>query len=220
MTRKPFPLQWPDDLPRAKPGTRRASKFGAKGRADNLSPFQEARLVYAELDRLGAANYVLTCDLPTRSDGLPYADGRRRDIDPGVAAWFVLDGHERVFACDAWLSIAENMHAIALSIEAMRGLDRWGITDIVKNAFRGFAALPPGSSGTIDTGPVKRPWREVIGGTWPSDMSKSELLDVAHLRYKRLIRDAHPDREGGDAARAAELNVAMADAEAELGEPS
>lgn len=172
-----------------------------------------------ELSRLGAANVVITSDLPTRNDGLPYSNGRADD--PGIAVWFVLaDGkgklHERVFPCDKWRTHAENMTAIARTVEAMRGMDRWGVGQVIERAFAGFTALPPGPSSTISP-PVERPWREVFA-PWAralDELSKSERLALVKYRYRDAMDRAHPDR-GGSHDTAAELNVAMAAAEAEL----
>lgn len=123
--REPYPLQWPPGFSRTASADRRDSRFGRGVFKVGLAIARTD--VITELDRLGAANYIITTDLPTRRDGLPYADGRSND--PGVAVWFILDDKERVFACDKWKTHAENMRAIALSIEAMRGLERWGMAD-------------------------------------------------------------------------------------------
>ena len=218
MKREPFPLQWPEGFPRTMNADRMRSRFGVRGQVS----FSQARNeMLVELERLGAANVVLTSDLPVRNDGLPYASSRAGD-DPGVSVWFVLPDsegklHERVFPCDKWKTHAENMTAIARTVEAMRGMDRWGVGQVVQRAFTGFAALPPGPTGTIPPVPAKKPWREVLGmpviveGSVP----KVVLLSLAKGLHRELIKDAHPDA-GGEAAVAAELNVAMADAEAEL----
>lgn len=217
MARSPFPLQWPDGFARTTASDRIRSRFGHRSSGQvSLSNARDTLLT--ELDRLGAANYVITSDLPVRNDGLPYADGRSKD--PGIAAWFILDDQERVFACDRWLSHAENMMAIAKSIEAMRGLDRWGMADVVKRVIGGFNALPPGSDDDVHVppSPKKRPWREVLGegcGPWP-ELDNDELLVLARSRHRKLIKFNHPDA-GGDVAIAAELNVALAEAEQELG---
>jgi hypothetical protein len=195
--RSPYPLQWPDGWKRAT--VYEPSRFGIG--------FAEARRrVLQELGRLGAANAVITSDLPTRVDGLPYANGRAED--PGIAVWFVLDQKERVFACDKWLTHAENLQAIAKSIEAMRGLDRWGASDIINRVFSGFTALPPGS----DNHSTAKPWREVLGVT-PNQTG----LDVVRAHHRAKMMAAHPDR-GGSHELAVELNTALADAERELGD--
>ncbi len=215
----PWPLQWPEGWARTPAHDRIKSRFGLKG--SGQVSFSGARgWLLDELSRLGAANAVITSDLPTRNDGLPYASGR--SDDPGIAVWFVLpDNHgnmqERVFPCDKWRSHAENMQAIAKSVEAMRGLDRWGVGDIVSRAFSGFNALPPGSSDSEPQAPVKRPWWVVldIATNLRGAFSKEELLAVIRTRHRALIRGAHPDA-GGSHEAAVELNAALAEAELEL----
>ena len=46
------------------------------------------------------------------------------------------------------------MQAIAKTIEALRGINRWGTGDMMEAAFKGFSALP-----APDT---NKPWREVL----------------------------------------------------------
>lgn len=219
--REPFPLQWPDGWARTRSDFRARSKFGYRN--SGQVSFSAARQeLLDELARLGAANAVITSDLPTRHDGLPYANGRAED--PGIAVWFVLPDdrgvmHERVFACDKWRSHAENMQAIAKSIEALRGLDRWGASDVVTRAFAGFNALPPGSGDEVTPPPpVKRPWWEVLGINLEVRIAtpRELLLDIAKLQHRKLIKTAHPDA-GGSHEAAAELNAAIEEAERELG---
>jgi hypothetical protein len=209
MKRQPYPLQWPSRLPRTKAAERRWSQFGGRSRGD-LSPHATGQEVVEELTRLGAANAVITSCLPSRGpEGIPFADAPKGD-DPGIAVWFEFRRVERVFACDRWRMPAENLRAIAKSIEAMRGLDRWGVADVLEGVFAGFAAALPAGA------PVKREWREVPGGTWP-EIAPEELAAIAKARHRRLIAVVHPDA-GGDVARAAEVNAALDEAIAELGE--
>jgi hypothetical protein len=223
--REPFPLQWPDGWKRTPADERRRSNFGY--RSTGQVSFSGARQhLLDELARLGAANVVITSDLPTRHDGLPYANGRAED--PGIAVWFAFPNtvsgrvEERVFACDKWRSHAENMQAIAKSIEAMRGLDRWGAGDVVARAFAGFNALPAGDGtevGAAPPPPRKRSWREVLGMYFASESIPIEdQLVVARARHRNLIKQAHPDA-GGSHELAAEINAALAEAERELGGP-
>lgn len=225
MKRDPFPLQWPDGWKRTRPALRDRSKFGF--RSSGQVSFSGARTeLLTELGRLGAINAVITSDLPTRNDGLPYANGR--SDDPGIAVWFLLAGangrhEERVFACDKWRSHAENMTAIARSIEAMRGLDRWGAGDVVTRAFAGFAALPPGGGGEQQLpqqpATVVRSWQEVFEVDALVDaVGPRDLLAIVKARHRDKIKQHHPDL-GGDPAIAIELNAALAAAEQELAGP-
>jgi hypothetical protein len=170
------------------------------------------REVHSELERLGAANAIITSDLPVRSNGMPYAMGDRDASDTGIAVWFVLDGEERVLVCDRWRRPSENLHAIALTIAAIRGIARWGSGELVNRAFEGFKALPP----AVD--PPNRPWWEVLCVQVDVlEMRESPLAVLAKARraHRMLIRTAHPD-VGGDADHASAINVAFAEAEREL----
>lgn len=214
--REPFPLQWPEGYKRTSAAYRSKSRFGFRG-SGQVSLVSARNLLLDELSRLGAVNVVMTSDLPVRNDGLPYASGR--SDDPGVAVWFVLPdarGNSRttVFACDRWRSHAENMMAIAKSVEAMRGLDRWGMADVVERTMGGFTALPSGEPAA----PAKKPWRDVLfAGGVPLGLENADVLVLAKHRHRTLIKQHHPDA-GGSAERAAEINAALSEAEQELGE--
>ncbi|KAF7958244.1 hypothetical protein AWV80_01355 [Cupriavidus sp. UYMU48A] len=97
---------------------------------------------------------MISTNVPLRQDGLPYASYRKVD-DEGVAVYFTLDGQQMSFACDRWNKVEHNMHAIVKTIDALRGIARWGTGDMMRAAFTGFAALP--SPSTV------RSWREIIG---------------------------------------------------------
>jgi len=212
--RKPFPLSWPLDWRRTEPRHRTPSRFYA------VSFIKARDKLLHELRLLNAVNVVLTSNMPTKPNGMPYASSAKQVTDPGIAVWFVqpkidATSHERVFACDRWVQPAENMWAIALMIAAIRGIERWGASDIVDRAFSGFNALPPGN----DRGSVEvPPWQEILGMTAIVDvdgLAHPEVLMIAKAKHRMLIKDAHPDR-GGSTERAAELNDALARAEKAL----
>jgi hypothetical protein len=207
VTRQPFPLQWPAGWKRTPFRDREVSRF-VTGMQRNLKG------LYAELARLGAANVVITSDLPTRSNGQPYGQA----ADSGIAVWFVLGGMERVIACDRWDLPAENIRAITLTIESVRGMERWGATDVTR-AFAGFTALPAGDGsddGSIPNPTARRHWRDVLaykGKRVPDDAP----LGYVRRCHRQAMRVAHPD-SGGSHEMAVEVGAAMAEAEAELGE--
>jgi len=207
MTRSPYPLQWPDGWRRTLPIERKRSRF------EQASAHAAAKGLKAELERLGAVCIVITSFLPTRPDGLPYSDDRSED--PGIAVWFHMPDavgtmHERVFACDKWSKPSDNLHAIALSVEAMRGIERWGMADVVGRVVAGFSALPAGP-------PPKPTWREIfdVDLAQMKALPPEDLLVVVRSRHRKAIAAAHPDK-GGDPQVAASLNEALQAAEAEL----
>lgn len=195
-----YPLQWPAGRRRVDRNQREAARFDVSlGRArDN---------VVAEVTLLCGGRWasdpavVISSNLALRRDGLPLANQRQPD-DPGVAVYFLYKKRQMSFACDRWLKIEHNMQAIAKTIEALRGIARWGSGDMLEAAFTGFTALPAPSS-------VKT-WREVIG-VLPGvrDMS------IVRTEFRRRAAERHPDR-GGTHEGMTELNAALAAAEREL----
>ena len=190
-----YPLHWPEGRKRTPSHRRQRSRFKTGFGA-------AVRAVVAELARLGARNSVVSTNVPVRRDGLPLASAKRVD-DPGVAVFFRYKDKPMVFACDRWDRAEDNIWAVAKTIEAMRGIERWGSGDMTDTAFSGFQALPPPGS------PTKRHWRKVIM------MEIETRLDLVEAAYRSLARERHPDR-GGNADQMAELNAAIADARREL----
>lgn len=176
-------LKWPLGWKRSQHRTQ--SRF-SQSRSYSASA-QEIRI---EVKRLGGRDLAVTSNLRLRGDGLPYADQRRPD-DPGVAIYFKLDGEPVVFACDAYVRPEDNLYAIAKTIEAKRGILRWGCATGVRE-FTGYAALPE----TIQAGRAAYdpPIREVLG------VAADAQLDDVREAYRKWVLAAHPDN-GGDAER-------------------
>ena len=137
------------------------------------------------------------------AERLARSDQREPD-DPGAAVyWQEPTGPRKVMAIDLYNRVADNLAAIAATLEAMRAIERHGGAAILERAFTGFTALPP----PIVAG-MKRPWREVLG----AHMARSSV----EAAYRGLASKYHPDREGGDAEKMAELNQARDEALKEL----
>lgn len=193
-----YPLYWPEGRKRTPSGQRHRSRF--------KTGFGLAvRTVIAELDRLGARNQVVSTNVPVRRDGLPLATAKCVD-DPAVAVYFRYKDKPMVFACDRWDRAEDNIWAIAKTIEAFRGIERWGSGDMLDTAFSGFLSLPsPGQSN-------ERPWRKVL----MVDTLGATTLAGVEASYRILARTRHPDC-GGSEQQMAELNAAIASARKELG---
>lgn len=184
MTERAYPLSWPTGWPRAK--SRRRAKFAERGRDGwmKAATIATARTrLQAELDRLGVGYVTLSTNVELRLDGLPRSD-RGEPADPGAAVYFVLKGRQTVLACDRWDRVADNIIALAKHIEALRGMDRWGV-GTAEQAFAGYQALPS----ALD-------WREVLG------FDESALPDPAEIlrAFRRRSKEAHPDTGGSRAA--------------------
>ncbi len=177
-----YPLQWPSGRPR--------NASSARIRFDT-SQERAQRALVEEVRRMGGSNLVISTNIELRRDGLPYAN-RREPTDKGVAVYFDYKKRPMCFACDRWDRIGDNIYAIAKTIEALRGIERWGSGSMVEQAFTGFVALPA----------PKSPY-EIIGV--PRGASVEEIEAAFRAKAKTL----HSDTGGNDAAMA-ELNAARA----------
>lgn len=135
----------------------------------------------------GARGFVLSTNIELRRDGLPYSN-RRAPEDPGAAFYFQLNGEPICVACDAWDRVPDNIRAIAKTLDAMRGLERWGCSDMMKRAYTGFKALPSG-------GDVNR-WWEILEVDRDADHSTVKRAFFA------MARKYHPDQNADPAAPA------------------
>lgn len=187
-----YPLQWPAGQPRTERWKR------SKNTAFKTSQNVAQNNVIREIGLLGGRNIVISTNLPLRKDGMPYADGRKYESeDPAVAVYFSLNSKPMCFACDKWDNFANNMHSIALTIGALRGIERWGSGHMMQQAFSGFAALPAPSA--------SRHWTEILELT-----STCTRADIDHA-FRRRAQIVHPDK-GGTSEQMAELQTARANA--------
>lgn len=176
MSYSAYPLSWPLGRPRIPDRLEASFKTSFADARDGL--LNELRLMRAD-------GVVLSTNVELRRDGLPYAN--RNPADPAAAVYFTWRGAQYAFACDCWQKVEHNLQAIRKTIEAMRGIERWGTGEMVASAFAGFKALPEQagpSSGTT--------WWAVLG--FSSPVVSTADIDAA---YKRLAKQYHPDQPGG-----------------------
>lgn len=128
--------------------------------------------------------------------------GQSNAADPGVVAYFEWNGQHLAIPCDRWRTVTENVQAIVKTIEAMRGIERWGAKHMIQAMFSGFKALPEA--------PGKRKWYAVF------DCGPNDPTDEVLRRYRALAIEKHPDR-GGTHEAMTELNVALAEFKRERG---
>lgn len=175
------PLQWPEHWGRTEEP--RYSPFSATVHSAKMGLDKELRL-------LGAIEPIVTTNLKLGTSGWPLTPRRAADrpTDTGVAVYFTLDGRELVFPCDKWNLVEDNMHAIELTIGALRGIERWGAKEMMDHAFRGYVALPAGPN---DLG---QQWWETL------EVAANASIDQINSAYRRLARRYHPDLNPSDAS--------------------
>lgn len=210
-----YPLSWPQGWPRHTAAQRQRALFSRTTRAIGSSyPRKESLTIAVSLGRLDAEvraftrtgkNWridpeamIVSTNIPVRKgDGLPMS-GRPEPTDPGVALYFQFDGKPCVLACDKWDRVADNIAAIAAHLEAMRGMERWGVGRLAQ-VFTGYAALPePGIR-------VRGPWWQELG------VAADAPWEKIRQNYLSLVQKHHPDR-GGDAHVMASINLAYDEA--------
>jgi hypothetical protein len=185
-----YPLSWPKGVERAR--SRCSSAFSQKSVADAIKGLK------LELSRLSARGVVISTNIPLRVDGDPYSSPGRLP-DPGVAVYFQLDDQPYCMPCDRWQTVEENLWAITKNVEAMRGMQRWGVGS-VSQSFAGFKAL---------TAAAGEDWWDVLECTRLAD---KEMIE---RQYRARVRAAHPDT-GGSHEAMARLNSARDSALAEV----
>jgi hypothetical protein len=176
-----FPLSWPDGWPRTPSAKRLRANFGTKQPNDYKQPLSVAQAIVrlsVELSRLRATSELLSTNVELRIDGLPRS-GLADPMDPGAAVWFWLKKKPLCLACDKWFRVADNIAALAMHIDALRRIDRYGVGSI-KQAFAGYVALPAKASD----------WWVILG------VSPNATIDEVNSRFKELARTNHPDAGG------------------------
>ncbi len=175
-----YPLCWPEVMPRTKNPKRSNFKGSFADIRDGL---------LREIYLLGGKLPIISSNIPLKRDGMPYA-GQKEPNDSGVAVYFQLKGKPMMFACDKYNLVKDNMRAIQKTIEAMRGIERWGVSEALERVFTGFEALP-----------APKKWWDILSVS--KEATKSEIKKA----YQDLAKKHHPDH-GGDPAQMSEINVA------------
>lgn len=210
--RSAFPLSWPDGWKRTQ--TRTVAQFskskfivntqgGPSSRVKrDLSVADAVQRLLGELKRMGIPdwNVIISTNVPLRLDGFPRSD--QEPSDPGAAVYWKKNEKQpmRCMAIDRYTRVADNLAAIAATLDAMRAIERHGGATILDRAFLGFAALPQKAT---------EHWREVLG------IEGTATLDLVESRFRTLVKVHHPD-QGGNRDKYEEIVQAREAAKLEL----
>lgn len=194
------------------PGQRERSRFDSTWT-------KTLNLLGAEVAHLRGRDLVLEVDVQEsdlKLDGTLRA--RARAATPAVVVAFETKAHgPMLYRCDryvaAWSNQGEdwqqNVRAIALTLEALRAVSRYGATETGQQ-YAGFKALPAGTAmGTavashLTSSEAQARVLALAGSsTWPT--SESGINRVVQLAK----RAAHPDRNAGDHTEWRELAEAL-----------
>ncbi len=176
----------PLQTPPAKRPTRIRSRFDSSY-SDTL------KLLERELSHLAASNVVIQADVDphqVRNDGLLRSGTTPRS--PAIVLSFSSKYGDLSYPCDTFTAWQDNLRAIALSLECLRKVDRYGVTRKAEQ-YQGWAKLPPPkehqSSGTMTEAEA----RYCLGlGDFVSPIELREA-------YRAAAKVHHPDAGGSEA---------------------
>jgi hypothetical protein len=178
---KAYPLCWPDGWARTKHRQSSPYKIKTDAALDEL---------IGSVKLMGGRDIVVSSNVPIRRDGTMYRGDHsdQRIEDPGVAVYWTARDTKgnpvpRVIPCDHWHTVRENVRALGMAIEYIRGLKRCGAGEIQERAFSGFARLPE------TTGEASDCW-SVLG------VKRTATRDQLTARLRELTRTEHPDHGG------------------------
>lgn len=163
--------------------------------AQKASPFQATYaktldLLETELSHLRAKDILIQAYFDRRdirNDGWPRSSTRPKQN--GVIVTFERNKQTMSFPCDTFKGWEDNLRAIALALEALRKIDRYGVTRN-NEQYRGFAQLPPASDVSVARAGALAFFGKVTG--W----SESQITADIDGAYRAAAAILHPDKGG------------------------
>jgi hypothetical protein len=162
-------------------------------------------LLERELGALRAKELVLEVDVrerDIRNDGLLRSDAKASS--PAVVVAFESKHGAMLYRCDRYTSVPyrnrmapwqHNVRAIALTLQALRAVDRYGATETGQQ-YTGFKALPAGGI-ALGAGMTAADAAEFIEEHSGVSVRLPVSEPVLALAYRKAVRALHPDI-GGD----------------------
>lgn len=195
------PLRWSE--PSTPPENRR-SRYQFKAGWQNTLTLLERELGY-----LDATDFVIEADFAEsdlRLDGMPRS-GARQPAHPGVRVAFESKFGPLVYSTDSCEFWQHNVRSIALGLEALRAVDRYGITRRAEQ-YTGFRAIgagpaiPMNGQAPMTVADATR-FIALHGGAIPEAITamtsngpgRQSAIDTV---YRRAARTLHPDHGGNE----------------------
>ncbi|SNS59050.1 molecular chaperone DnaJ [Rhodococcoides kyotonense] len=180
MTLRPI-VTWPS----GQTAIRQRSNFSAPWRST-------LDLLDRELHYLGTGNrnapavlQIAMREQDFRLDGMPRANAV--PSHPGVILAIESNKGPLSFPCDRFDRWQDNLRAIALALEALRKIDRYGITPNAEQ-YTGWKQL--GTAADSQTPEAALRYLKRVSG--------SQLAQTTEQTYRKARANAHPDRNNGD----------------------
>lgn len=176
------------------PGERTRFAISSSFRAEHSDTL---RLLDRELGYLRARNVVIQADCDRsqiRMDGMLYAGAKLRSA--GIILSFDSKHGPLSYPCDKYSNWQANLRAIALSLEALRAVDRYGVTRRAEQ-YKGWAKLPPPEAALFGSdGEAASFLASIVPAIVPSDLLRD--VEIYRSAYRSAAAATHPDRTAGD----------------------
>lgn len=200
------------------PGARRTSFKNSPFKASHSKTMDD---MDREVFHLGARDWVLQVDC--REEDIRIDGQLRKDVKPRSSAIIVsfTGRHGPVsFPCDTYSHWRDNLRAVALALQALRAVDRYGVT---RNAeqYKGWRALPAGGTEMARAGLAAGEWatveeaaRYLCQVAWPHTTPGHDPVvrqvargdkEILSGLYREAARKAHP-AAGGTEAELSKIN--------------
>jgi hypothetical protein len=180
---RPLPAVWPTGQ-RTAASERRRSQFKASWTRTMEQLQYELRMLDAIEPIVLEAGYQ---PREIRLDGLPRKGAR--PSDPAVIVSFSSRVGPLRYGCDTFTSHEDNLRGIALALEALRAVDRYGVTKRGEQ-YQGWSALPPAAEPGMSREEAEAFIRHAAARWGPGYDDREVDLKRA---YRLAARQLHPD---------------------------
>ncbi len=158
-----------------------------------------------ELSKLNAKNIVIQAQFEPkeiRQDGWPRSSARPKG--PAIIVSFKGSMGPISFPCDRYTAWEDNLYAIALSLEALRAVDRHGVTQNAEQ-YKGWTQIAAPAAEGFSSALQASAWLAKEASVVDGRPLSGEALTFA---YRVAAKTSHPDT-GGDVAKFRQLQDAM-----------
>jgi hypothetical protein len=165
------------------------------------------RLLLEEIELLKGRDVVLECDVREQDIGI--RGGlltSAKPATPAIVVAFESAHGSLMYRCDRFYTNwshqmpdwQANVRAIALTLQALRAVDRYAATETGQQ-YAGFKALPAGRAMPASHMTSDEAW-SILGsfGEQPIEVQRMAGDDALRAAHKAARKFAHPDRHNGD----------------------
>jgi hypothetical protein len=179
------------------PGPRTKSRKFSPFRSNYLSTLD---LLEEELRHLRARDIVIQSGFSRaqlRNDGWPKAG--EKPTDPGIIISFTSPNGPLSFPCDRYTDFQANMRAIGLSLEALRAVDRYGVTRQAEQ-YKGWQQIAaPGATSHFANAEEAADFIVVQARGFQESFMQRHVIRSDKVRkdlYRQAAARLHPDKGG------------------------